>query len=58
MGMNYQWKMRVAIWLGELSLTFLCYQAMVLGYENVATGAVVGIVALLPKLLETEKVLP
>jgi len=53
---NYQWKMRIAIWLGELSLTFLCYEAMVLGYTEVATGAVVGIVALLPKLLETETV--
>lgn len=54
--MNYQWKMRIAIWLGELSLTFLCYSAMVLGYTEVATGAVVGMVALLPKLLETEKI--
>jgi len=53
---NYQWKMRIAIWLGEVSLAVLCYQAMVLGYTEVATGAVVGIVALLPKLLETERV--
>jgi len=53
--MTPRWKMRIAVWIGEFSLTFLCYEAMVLGYTEVATGAVVGVVALLPKLLETEK---
>jgi len=48
-------KWRIAIWLGELSLALLCWQAMLLGYQEVATGAVVGIVALLPKLVESEE---
>ena len=48
-------KWRIAIWLGEISLALLCWQAMTLGYTEVATGAVVGLVALLPKLVESEE---
>ena len=48
-------KWRIAIWLGEITLALLCWQAMVMGYKEVAVAAVVGIVALLPKLVESEE---
>ena len=48
-------KWRIAIWFGEIALAILCWQAMLLGYENVATATAVGIVALLPKLVESEE---
>ncbi len=51
--MKIRW--RIAIWLGELSLLAICIVAMVLGMEEVAMGSVVGIVALLPKLVESEE---
>lgn len=48
-------KWRIAIWLGELSLLAICIVAMILSFKEVAIGAVVGIVALLPKLIESEE---
>ena len=48
-------KWRLAIWLGEITLGLLCWQAMVLGFKEVAVASVVGIVALLPKLVESEE---
>ena len=51
--MKFRW--RIAIWVGELLLGFLCYEAMQLNYEQVAVATAVGIVALLPKLVESEE---
>jgi len=48
-------KIRIAIWLGEVILGAVAIYAMYLGMEQVATGAIVGIVALLPKLVQAEK---
>ena len=51
--MKFRW--RIAIWLGELSLLVICIVAMALGFAEIAMGSVVGIVALLPKLVESEE---
>ena len=48
-------RVRLAIWLGEILLGAICWQAMVMGYKEVAVAAAVGIVALLPKLVESEE---
>jgi hypothetical protein len=51
----WKFKLRVAIWLGEVALGIICWQAMVMGYSEVAMGSVVAIAALLPKLVESEE---
>jgi len=48
-------KIRPAILLGELVLTFIAWQAMVYGFEPIAGVAVGGICATLPKLVESEE---
>lgn len=48
-------RIRIAIWLGEIILGCLAGYAMYLGLKEVALAAAVGIVALLPKLVEAER---
>jgi len=47
-------KIRPAVLLGEIILGIVSVLGMAWGYEQVSSAAVVGIVALLPKLVETE----
>jgi len=47
-------KVRLSVLLGEAILCAIAIVAMVLDFKEVATGAVVGITALLPKLVELE----
>lgn len=48
-------KIRIAIWLGEVILASIAGYALYLGQTEIASGCVVGIVALLPKLVQAEK---
>ena len=48
-------KIRPAIWVGEIALAVLGWQAMQIGLTEVAIACVVGITALLPKLVESEE---
>jgi len=48
-------KVRLSIVLGIVALTGIAITAMFLKMTEVATGATTGIVALLPKILESEE---
>jgi len=48
-------KIRPAILLGEIILGLVAGLALYLGYNEVATAAVAGICATLPKLVESEE---
>lgn len=48
-------KWRVAIWGGEACLTTIALLALFNNYPELAGTATVGIVALLPKLVESEE---
>jgi len=48
-------KYRIAIWLGEVCLTFIALYALHLGYDIAAGVAIGGIVGTLPKLVESEE---
>lgn len=48
-------KLRPAIWAGEIALAVICVFAMKMGFQEIGVAAVVGITALLPKLVESEE---
>lgn len=48
-------RIRPAVLLGEIILGTICALAMYLNYKEVAVAAVVGICALLPKLVDSEE---
>lgn len=48
-------RIRPAVLLGELMLGVIVVVAMMLGFKEIALAAVVGITALLPKLVDSEE---
>ena len=48
-------KIRPAVLLGEIILGVICALAMYLNFKEVAVAAIVGITALLPKLVDSEE---
>lgn len=48
-------RLRPAIWLGEIALACLAWYALNQGMSEVGTACIVGITALLPKLVESEE---